>query len=132
MTVKRWSVVAVVVMGVLVAGWFGTKSLRESDSKDPQARAFDRQVWSNWSCCNDTARFEMVGAIKVLTRGMAVDEAIRLLGPSEVAEKDLHLFGNCGECLVYRLGLEPGIIRIDPNHLVLLVKEGLIASVLVQ
>jgi hypothetical protein len=74
----------------------------------------------------------MVSDVRVKIRTMSEGEVVSLLGPSEAIEDDLHLFEGCEHCLVYELGLEPGLIRVDPDHLVIRIEDGRVGSSIIQ
>ncbi len=78
--------------------------------------SFDKEAWQDWECCRDLTRADMVDDLSERLIGLTRDEVIDMLGPPEVA--DMSNFYGCGNCLIYRLGLERGIIRIDPDHLI--------------
>ena len=121
---------ATVALVIAAAGAFGIWEALLG--RDGGVRPFDAEVWSDWSCCDSTARYEMVSDIQRRLAGMSEAEAVSMLGPSEAREEDLHFFMGCGRRLVYKLGLEPGWLRLDPNHLVVRIVEGRVESTIVQ
>ena len=89
---------------------------------------FDQEAWHNWSCCEDLTRYRMHNSLERRLPGASRADVIALLGPSE--DDEVREWGCLeGDCLVYALGLEPGIIRIDPNHLVVRLRDGVVTVV---
>ena len=87
---------------------------------------FDRTAWREWECCSDTSRLYAARSITAQLIGMHSQEVVALLGPSEYSSLELSQMGICEECLVYSLGVEPGLIRVDSNHLIVILKGDLV------
>ena len=102
-------IVAAVILAVVTAYRFETGYL--------SLRSFDANAWRNVQTVHDERRLHMVDA---LMRGRQLDrlkraQVLKLLGPPETKTN----MGESESDLVYWLGPERGLIRIDSEWLVI-------------
>lgn len=134
--VTKWAalIAACTMVGiiVLVAWGAGLDLLDRSDGSGKSALSFQQSDWQSWECCKDTTRLRMTDDVQKRIAGARFEDVLELLGPSEISDENLHWARGCGDCLVYRLGLEPGLIRVDPNHLIVRFEDGRVVETFIQ
>ena len=119
------------VVAVLATALAGAYVLLDSfRGTNAQAGAFDEDAWKSWSCCEDLSRYNMVPDLRRMLPGMSEAGVVSRLGAPDFYSTSTAF--DCDDvgvrCLGYNLGLEPGF-RIDPEHLLIRIRDGRVDSV---